>query len=167
MALRKIVLQGDEILTKECKVVTEFNPRLHQLLDDMLETLEDAEGVGLAAPQVGILRRICIVEDEEGEVIELINPRIVEQSGSQTGLEGCLSVPGKFGLVTRPMRVRVQAQDRDGCTFETEGEGMTARAFCHEIEHLSGHLYTEHIDRFLTEKEIEAYYEKEQEQEEE
>ena len=142
--------------------MTEFNRRLHQLLDDMKETLIDAEGAGLAAPQVGILKRICIVEDDEGEIIELINPEIIQQSGQQTGLEGCLSIPGKFGIVTRPMYVRVRAQDRDGCEFETEGQGLTARAFCHEIEHLSGHLYTEHIDRFLTDKEVEEYYRKEE-----
>ena len=165
MALRKIVEQGDECLTKVCRPVTEFNSRLHELLDDMVETLADANGAGLAAPQVGVLRRVRIVMDEDsGEYIELINPEIVAQSGEQTGLEGCLSVPGKWGIVTRPNVVRVRAQDRDGQWFEVEGEELTARAFCHEIEHLDGHLYTEHIDHFLSEEELRAYLEAEEEE---
>ena len=165
MALRKIVEQGDECLTKVCRPVTEFNSRLHELLDDMVETLADANGAGLAAPQVGVLRRVCIVMDEDSEeYIELINPEIVAQSGEQTGLEGCLSVPGKWGIVTRPNVVRVRAQDRDGQWFEVEGEELTARAFCHEIEHLDGHLYTEHIDQFLSEEELRAYLEAEEEE---
>ena len=163
MALRKIVEQGDECLTKVCRPVTEFNSRLHELLDDMVETLADANGAGLAAPQVGVLRRVCIVMDEDsGEYIELINPEIVAQSGEQTGLEGCLSVPGKWGIVTRPSWVRVRAQDRDGNWFEAEGEGLTARCFCHEIEHLDGHLYVEHIDHFLSEDELREYLEREE-----
>ena len=165
MALRKIVEQGDECLTKVCRPVTEFNSRLHELLDDMVGTLADANGAGLAAPQVGVLRRVCIVMDEDSEeYIELINPEIVAQSGEQTGLEGCLSVPGKWGIVTRPNVVRVRAQDRDGQWFEVEGEELTARAFCHEIEHLDGHLYTEHIDHFLSEEELRAYLEAEEEE---
>ena len=165
MALRKIVEQGDECLTKVCRPVTEFNSRLHELLDDMVETLADANGAGLAAPQVGVLRRVCIVMDEDSEeYIELINPEIVAQSGEQTGLEGCLSVPGKWGIVTRPNVVRVRAQDRDGQWFEVEGEELTARAFCHEIEHLDGHLYTEHIDHFLSDEELRAYLEAEEEE---
>ena len=137
MALRKIVEQGDECLTKVCRPVTSFDKRLHELLDDMTETLADANGAGLAAPQVGVLRRLCIVMDEEsGEYLELINPEIVAQSGEQTGLEGCLSVPGKWGIVTRPEKVRVRAQDRFGDWFEAEGEGLIARAFCHETDHL-------------------------------
>ena len=165
MALRKIVEQGDECLTKVCRPVTEFNSRLHELLDDMVETLADANGAGLAAPQVGVLRRVCIVMDEDSEeYIELINPEIVAQSGEQTGLEGCLSVPGKWGIVTRPNVVRVRAQDRDGQWFEVEGEELTARAFCHEIEPLDGHLYTEHIDHFLSEEELRAYLEAEEEE---
>ena len=158
MAIRKIVLQGDEILGKVCRPVTEFNDRLHQLLDDMGETLMDANGAGLAGPQVGILRRVAVVLDDEEKIIELINPEIVASSGEQTGLEGCLSVPGKFGLVTRPNVVRVRAQDRDGTWFEVEGEELTARAFCHELEHLDGHLFVEHVDKFLSEEEIEDYY---------
>ena len=165
MALRKIVEQGDECLTKVCRPVTEFNSRLPELLDDMVETLADAHGAGLAAPQVGVLRRVGIVMDEDSaEYVELINPEIVAQGGEQTGLEGCLSVPGKWGIVTRPNVVRVRAQDRDGQWFEVEGEELTARAFCHEIEHLDGHLYTEHIDHFLSEEELRAYLEAEEEE---
>ena len=155
MALRHIVLQGDEILTKECKKVTEFNRRLHQLLDDMKETLIDANGVGLAAPQVGILRRVVLV-DTGDEVLELINPSLLETSGEQVGAEGCLSVPGKYGLVKRPNYAKVRAQDRDGNWFEAEGEELIARCFCHELDHLDGILYTEVMERFLTEEELEA-----------
>lgn len=162
MALRKIVEQGNDCLSRVCRPVTDFNAHLHQLLDDMVETLEDANGAGLAAPQVGVLRRVCIVLDEDtGEFIELINPEILSQSGEQVDLEGCLSIPGKYAFVSRPNRVRVKAQDRDGNWFETEGEALTARAFCHEIEHLDGHLFVEHIDRFLTEDELRAYLERE------
>lgn len=156
MAIRKIHEVGDPCLTKVCRPVTEFNDRLHELLDDMADTLEEAGGVGLAAPQVGILRRVCIVEDEQGEIIELINPEIIKTEGEQTGLEGCLSVPGKYGIVTRPMVVRVRAQDRYGTEFEVEDEELTARCFCHEIEHLDGHLYTEHC-KVLTDEELEQY----------
>ena len=158
MALRTIVLQGDSCLTKVCRPVTDFNGRLHQLLDDMAETLTDANGAGLAAPQVGILRRVCLVLDEATEsYLELINPEIIKAEGKQSGLEGCLSVPGKFAVVERPNIVRVRAQDRDGNWFEAEAQGLTARAFCHEIEHLDGHLFVEHVDHFLTEEEIEEY----------
>ena len=147
MALRKIVVQGDECLTKVCRPVTEFNPHLHQLLDDMTETLADANGAGLAAPQVGVLRRVCVVLDEGSEeFIELVNPEIVAERGEQTGLEGCLSVPGKWGIVTRPEVVRVRAQDRYGDWFEVEGEGLTARAFCHEIDHLDGKMYVDLVE---------------------
>lgn len=163
MALRKIVEQGDDCLTKVCRPVTDFNARLHQLLDDMAETLAEANGAGLAAPQVGVLRRVCLVLDEETEeYLELINPEILSQEGQQTGLEGCLSVPGKWGMVTRPAKVRVRAQDRYGDWFEAEGTELTARAFCHEIEHLDGHMYTEHIDRFLTDEEVREYLEDEE-----
>lgn len=163
MGLRKIVEQGDECLNKVCRPVTDFNRRLHLLLEDMAETLDEAGGAGLAAPQVGILRRVCLVLDEETEsYVELINPKIVSSSGEQTGLEGCLSVPGKWGIVTRPNVVRVRAQDRYGDWFELEREGLTARCFCHELEHLDGHLYTEHIDHFLTEEELRAYMEDEE-----
>ena len=163
MAIRKIHEVGDPCLAKVCRPVTEFNDRLHELLDDMADTLEEVGGVGLAAPQVGILRRVCIVEDEQGEIIELINPEIIKTEGEQTGLEGCLSVPGKYGIVTRPMVVRVRAQDRYGTEFEVEDEELTARCFCHEIEHLDGHLYTEHC-KVLTDEELEQYI-REQEKE--
>ena len=166
MALRKIVLQGDDCLKKVCRPVTDFNARLHTLLDDMTETLIDSGGVGLAAPQVGILRRFCVVMNEDDEVIELINPEIIATEGEQTGLEGCLSVPGKYGVVTRPYVVRVRAQDRNGAFFEVEDEALTARCFCHEIEHLDGHLFIEHTDHLLSEEELEAYI-REQEAEEE
>ena len=163
MALRKIIEQGDECLTKVCRPVEAFNRRLHTLLDDMAETLQEANGAGLAAPQVGVLRRVCLVLDEEQETyLELINPEILETSGQEVRLEGCLSVPGKWGLVSRPTHVRVRAQDRFGNWFEAEGEGMTAQAFCHEIEHLDGHLYTEHIDHFLSEEELREYFEEEE-----
>lgn len=163
MALRKIVVQGEDCLNKVCRPVTEFNRRLHLLMDDLLDTLSEAGGAGLAAPQVGVLRRACVVmDDDTEEYIELINPSIIAQSGEQTGPEGCLSVPGKWGLVTRPNYVRIRAQDRDGKWFEVEGEGLTARCYCHELEHLDGHLYTEHIDRFLTDEEVEEYFSQEE-----
>ena len=166
MALRKIVLQGDDCLKKVCRPVTDFNARLHTLLDDMTETLIDSGGVGLAAPQVGILRRLCVVMNEDDEIIELINPEIIATEGEQTGLEGCLSVPGKYGVVTRPYVVRVRAQDRNGAFFEVEDEALTARCFCHEIEHLDGHLFIEHTDHLLSEEELAAFI-REQEAEEE
>ena len=156
MALRKIALQGEECLTKVCRPVTDFNSRLHTLLDDMADTLEESGGVGLAAPQVGVLRRVCVVLDEEDQLIELVNPEIIYTEGEQTGLEGCLSVPGKYGVVTRPEVVRGRAQERDGQWFEVEDEGLTARCFCHELDHLDGILYTEVMERFLTEEELEA-----------
>ena len=157
MALRKIVLQGDESLTKVCRPVTDFNSRLHTLLD--------SGGVGLAAPQVGILRRVCVVQNEDDEVIELINPEIIYTEGEQTGLEGCLSVPGKYGIVTRPEVVRVRAQDRNGDFFEVEDSDLTARCFCHEIEHLDGHLFVEHTDHLMTEEELEEFIRRQEEDE--
>lgn len=165
MALRKIAVQGEECLKKRCRVVTDFNARLHTLLDDMSETLLDSGGVGLAAPQVGVLRRVCVVMNEDDEIIELINPEIIAAEGEQTGLEGCLSVPGKYGIVTRPNVVRVRAQDRNGDFFEVEDEGLTARCFCHEIEHLDGHLFVEHTDHLLTEEELQAYIRQAEEEE--
>lgn len=164
MALRKIVLQGDECLTKVCRPVTNFDDRLHTLLDDMTDTLLDSSGVGLAAPQVGILRRVCVVQNENDEIIELINPEIIYTEGEQTGLEGCLSVPGKYGVVTRPEVVRVRAQDRDGSFFEVEDTDLTARCFCHEIEHLDGHLFVEHTDHLLTEEELQEYIRQEEDE---
>ena len=165
MALRRIVLQGEDCLTKVCRPVTDFDNRLHILLNDMKDTLLDSGGVGLAAPQVGILRRVCVVQNENDEIIELINPEIVYTQGEQTGLEGCLSVPGKFGVVTRPEVVRVRAQDRDGNFFEVEDSDLTARCFCHEIEHLDGHLFVEHTDHLLTEEELQEYLRRQEEDE--
>ena len=165
MALRKIVLQGDECLTKVCRPVTDFNSRLHTLLDDMTDTLLDSGGVGLAAPQVGILRRVCVVLNEDDEVIELVNPEIIFTDGEQTGLEGCLSIPGKSGVVTRPEVVRVRAQDRNGDFFEVEDSDLTARCFCHEIEHLDGHLFIEHTDRLMTEEELQEFIRQQEESE--
>jgi peptide deformylase len=165
MALRKIVLQGDECLTKVCRPVTDFNSRLHTLLDDMTDTLLDSGGVGLAAPQVAILRRVCVVLNEDDEVIELVNPEIIFTDGEQTGLEGCLSIPGKYGVVTRPEVVRVRAQDRNGDFFEVEDSDLTARCFCHEIEHLDGHLFIEHTDRLMTEEELQEFIRQQEESE--
>ena len=156
MAIRKIVTMGDEVLNKKCRPVTDFNQRLHDLLDDLKDTLAEAQGVGLAAPQVGILRRAVVVLDEEDQPIELVNPEIIFSEGEQTGPEGCLSVPGKFGMVTRPNHVRVRAQDRYGDWFEVEGTELTARCFCHELEHLDGHLFVEHTQRLYTVEELEA-----------
>ena len=164
MALRNILKQGDETLTKHCRPVTDFNERLHILLDDMAETMMSANGVGLAAPQVGILRRAVVVletnvpEGEQERVVELVNPEIIRSSGEQTGPEGCLSVPGDYGMVTRPDHVTVRAQDRNGKWFEMEGVDLTARAFCHEIDHLDGHMFTELCDHILTDEELNAYY---------
>ena len=165
MALRKIVLQGDECLTKVCRPVTDFNGRLHTLLDDMTDTLLDSGGVGLAAPQVGILRRVCVVLNEDDEVIELVNPEIIFTDGEQTGLEGCLSVPGKYGVVTRPEVVRVRAQDRNGDFFEVEDSDLTARCFCHEIQHLDGHLFIENTDSLMTEEELQEFIRQQEESE--
>ena len=164
MALRNIMEKGEKCLEKSCRPVTDFNGKLHVLLDDMAETLVKANGVGLAAPQVGILRRAVLVletnvaEDEEDYIIELINPEIIEASGEQEGPEGCLSVPGIFGWVKRPDHVKVRAQDRFGKWFEVEGDGLTARAFCHELAHLDGQLFTEVADHIMTEQEVDEYY---------
>ena len=155
MGLRKILTDKEPALHKVCKPVTAFDSKLHKLLDDMAETMADANGVGLAAPQVGILRRVVVVDTGE-EVLELINPSLVETDGEQIGPEGCLSVPGKYGLVKRPYTAKVRAQDRDGVWFEVEGEELIARCFCHELDHLDGIVYTEVMDRFLTEEELEA-----------
>lgn len=158
MAIRRIVTQGDDRLRKKCREVTDFNQRLHDLLDDMKETLEEAQGMGLAAPQVGVLRRAVVIVDDDENMLELVNPEMIESSGENTAPEGCLSVPGKWGMITRPGFARVRAQDRYGNWFEAEGEDLMARCFCHEIEHLDGHLYVEHIDHFMTEEELEAFY---------
>lgn len=148
MAIREIREKGDEILYKKCKAVVKFDEKLHILLDDMYETMQSRDGVGLAAPQVGILKRAVVIDVGDGK-IELINPEIVEESGEQTGSEGCLSVPGVFGEVTRPNVVTVKAQDRDGKWFKITGKELLARAFCHEIEHLDGKLFLDRVIRFI------------------
>ena len=167
MALRTILTDNDPALHKVCRPVTRFDGRLHDLIDDLKETLTQANGAGLAAPQIGILRRVVIVVDDQENMLELVNPELIAQEGEQEGFEGCLSVPGRWGIVKRPQRAKVRAQDRNGDWFEVEGDGLTARCFCHEIEHLDGHLYTEHIDRFLTEEELREYLEKEEQEERE
>ena len=154
MALRKILTDKESALHKVCKPVEKFDRKLHNLLDDMQETLVDSGGVGLAAPQVGILRRVVLVDTGEG-ILELVNPTLVETDGEQVGAEGCLSVPGKFGIVKRPNYAKVRAQDRDGNWYEAEGEDLIARCFCHELAHLEGQLYTEVADRMLTPEELE------------
>ncbi len=157
MALRKILLEGDPTLNKVSRPVEKFDGRLHALIDDLKETLADANGAGLAAPQVGILRRVVIVVDEHDTMLELVNPVIVSQEGEQDGLEGCLSVPGRYGAVKRPQKATVRAQDRNGVPFEVSGEDMVARCFCHELEHLDGHLFTERVDgRLYTVEELDA-----------
>lgn len=153
MGLRKILTDQDPALHKVCRPVEKFDRKLEKLLDDMKETLADANGVGLAAPQVGILRRVVVVDTGE-EVLELVNPSLVETDGEQIGAEGCLSVPGKYGLVKRPYYAKVRAQDRSGEWFEAEGEELIARCFCHELDHLDGIVYTEVMERFLREDEL-------------
>lgn len=153
MALRQIRVMGDEVLTKQCREVKEMTPRLKTLISDMFETMYDACGVGLAAPQVGILRRVVVVDTGE-EMLELVNPELLETSGEQVGSEGCLSVPGKYGIVKRPNYAKVRAYDRDGNEFEVEGEELMARCFCHELDHLDGIVYTEIMERYLTEEEL-------------
>ncbi len=162
MALRKILTEEDSALYKKCRPITDFNDRLHQLLDDMAETLSQADGVGLAAPQVGILRRAVLVldtnvpEDQDPVLIELINPEIIESSGEQHEPEGCLSVPGQYGVVKRPAFVKVRANDRNGNIFEVSGEGLTARCICHELDHLDGVIFTSKCERMLTEEELQG-----------
>ena len=157
MGLRKILTDKEPALHKVCREVVAFDQKLHKLLDDMKETLEDSGGVGLAAPQVGILRRVVLVDNGE-EILELVNPTLVETDGEQEGPEGCLSIPGKYGLVKRPMYAKVRAQDRFGNWFEAEGEELTARCFCHELDHLDGILYTQQMERLLTEEELAELY---------
>ena len=154
MALRTILTDGDPALHKACRPVTQFDQKLHDLLDDLKETLAHANGAGLAAPQVGILRRAVIVVDANDQMLELVNPEIIEREGEQEGFEGCLSVPGRWGVVKRPMKAKVRAQDRNGNFFEVEGENIVARCFCHEIEHLDGHLFTELAGRLYTNEEL-------------
>jgi len=155
MGIRKILTDKEPALHKTCKPVVSFDKKLHKLLDDMRETLAEANGVGLAAPQVGILRRVVIVDAGE-EILELVNPTLLETDGEQVGPEGCLSLPGRYGLVKRPYTAKVRAQDRDGNWYEVEGEELIARCFCHELDHLDGIIYTEVMERFLTEEELES-----------
>ena len=150
MAIRNIREIGEEILTKKCKEVTEMTDRTRYLIEDMLDTLYEANGVGLAAPQVGVLKRIAVIDVTGEDPYILINPRIVETGGEQTGSEGCRSVPGKAGIVTRPNYVKVAAQDMDMKPFELEGTELLARAICHELDHLDGHLYVEKVEGELT-----------------
>ena len=162
MALRKILTDKDPALHKVCHPVTNFDQRLWDLLDDLKETLADANGAGLAAPQVGILRRCVIVVDDQDQMLELVNPEIIWRSEElQNGWEGCLSVPGRWGAVERPLRVRVKAQDRSGAWFEVEGEAIVARCFCHELDHLDGHVFTELTERLYTQKELDEMYKEE------
>ena len=153
MAIRNIRIMGDPILEKVCKEVKEVTPRIKELIEDMLETMYDANGVVLAAPQVGVLKRIVVIDVTGEDPIVLINPRILETSGEQTGGEGCLSLPGKSGTVTRPNYVKVKAYDREMKPFEIEGTELLARAFCHEIDHLDGHMYVEKVEGELTDVE--------------
>ena len=159
MGTRKIVTIGDDTLRKICRKQEKFDLRLSILLKDMADTMYKAEGVGLAAPQVGILRRIAVVDvsEDHSELVELINPEIIEEEGTQTGREGCLSVPGRQGVVTRPMKIKVRFQNRKGEWMEMETEGFEARAVCHEVDHLDGKLYVDVMDRELTEEEIEGH----------
>ena len=159
MAILNIVKLGDDVLRKKCRPVPEITPRIITLLDDMIETLHDADGCGLAAPQVGVLRRICIVETEPGEIWEMINPEIIAVDGEQNELEGCLSVPGRWGITKRPETVTVRATDRNGNEYTVTGTGLKARAFCHEIDHLDGKIFVDNAVRMLTKKEVEEMYE--------
>ena len=148
MAIRQVRTIGDDILRKECKPVKEITPRIAELIEDMFETMYEANGVGLAAPQVGILKRIVVIDVGEGPVV-MINPEIIESSGEQTGDEGCLSLPGKAGVVTRPNYVRARALDENMEEYEIEGTELLARAICHELDHLDGHMYTEKVEGAL------------------
>lgn len=157
MALRTILTRDTEeaSLRKKSRPVTVFDKRLHMMLDDMVETLKDSGGVGLAGPQVGILRRIVVIEKEDGTILELVNPEIIATEGEQEGLEGCLSLPGIWGVVKRPMTVTVRAQDRDGNVYTDTASGLIGRCFIHECEHLDGILFVDRADRVLTEEDLE------------
>ena len=152
--IKQILQKEDPALHKVCHPITKFDGKLAALLSDLTDTLKDAGGLGLAAPQIGILRRVCVVMDDDESFLELVNPEIVSQEGEQEGFEGCLSLAGMYGVVKRPMKVKIKAQDRTGAAVEYEREGVTARCFCHEIEHLDGHMYYEHTDRLFTEDEV-------------
>lgn len=155
MAIRNIIKEGDEILSQKCRRVEKFDEKLSTLLEDMAETMAQAGGVGLAAPQVGILRRALVIDVGEG-LIELVNPKIVSRGGEQQEVEGCLSCPGEYGITVRPAKVTVEAQDRAGETIQVEGEGLLARALCHELDHLDGVLFKDHVIRMLSPEELEG-----------
>lgn len=165
MAIRNIVRFGEDVLTKECRPVENFDRKLHQLLDDMQDTLYEANGAGLAAPQVGVLRQVCVIDVGDG-LVELINPEIISVEGEQTGAEGCLSLPNEWGMVTRPQKVVVKAQNRKGKWFQKTAEDLFARCICHEVDHLHGTVFTDKAERMLTPEEVEQL-QKEQEQEQE
>ena len=148
MAIRNIVKHGDEVLTKKCRTVEKFDERLETLIEDLFDTLYDSGGAGLAAPQVGVMRRVAVIDIDDNPY-ELVNPEIIATEGEQTGAEGCLSYPGKFGIVTRPMKVRVKAQDRHGEWHEYEGEALLARAFCHETDHLDGNMFMDLVTEWI------------------
>ena len=157
MAIRNVVLEGDPVLTKKCRPVEVFDAKLAQLIDDMIETMHLKKGVGLAAPQVGILKRVVVIQvDPDGKIFELVNPEIIESFGVQESVEGCLSCPGEFGVTRRPMKVKVKAQDRFGNEHFYEGEALLAKAFCHELDHLDGILFKTHVIRMLDENEFEG-----------
>ena len=148
MAIRNIVKHGDDVLTKKCRTVEKFDERLEMLIEDLFDTLYDSGGVGLAAPQVGVMRRVAVIDIDDNPY-ELVNPEVIATEGEQTGAEGCLSYPGKFGIVTRPMKVRVKAQDRHGEWHEYEGEELLARAFCHETDHLDGNMFMDLVTEWI------------------
>ena len=160
MALRKIALEGETCLSKVCRPVTDFNSRLHTLLDDLADTLADSGGVGLAAPQVGILRRMVVIDVGDG-LIELINPEIIESEGEEIGVEGCLSVPGRRGTVKRPTKVVVRALDKKGREIELTAEGFLARAVCHELDHLDGTVYVDKMIEDVTDQYNQEYHQEE------
>ncbi len=163
MALRNIVKDGDPILTKVCRPVEKFDHKLEVLLDDMYETMQDADGVGIAGPQVGMMRRLCVIDVGEGR-IDLVNPEIIETSGTQDGVEGCLSFPGEYGMVERPNRVKVRAQNKNGEWYEVEGEELLARALCHEIDHLDGICFVKRASRMVDPEELRSADESEEEE---
>ena len=157
MAIRNVVLEGDPILYKKCRIVKNFDARLAQLIDDMIETMQLKNGVGLAASQVGILKRVVVIQTNlEEKPLELVNPQITEVSGNQEEVEGCLSCPGEYGITKRPMKVKVKASDRFGAEHFYDGEALLARAFCHEIDHLDGILFKNHVIRMLDDSELES-----------
>ena len=164
MALRTIMTQEQPTLHKRSRPVTNFDDRLFTLLDDMAETLHEANGAGLAAPQVGILRRVFLIDVDDRGLTEFINPEILETSGEQDGVEGCLSLPDQWGMVKRPSHVKVRAQDRNGAWFEWEADDLAARCVCHETDHLDGHLYSEKVSKWLSEEEVEAMFAEQEEE---